>query len=271
MTGVLIMLWLSLKRARILLIATALLLALFQVLLVLIAGSIQRAGEFDQLASLLPPVARNILGPSLTSVLSFGGIVCLGFYDLGIVIALLALVIAFATVPASEVEIGFADLTLARPVPRHWMITRTIALVLFAIVSMLGVMMGSTWVGLTLYAPENAVWPSPAMIGWFALDLGLLLLCWGGIAMAFGAAYRRSVAGAISGVLALAAFLLDYTGRLWAPAERFAWLSPFRYFIPFDLVMGNPLPWENVCVLWAVAMTGFVMAYFLFTQRDISH
>ena len=271
MTGPLLLLSLSLKRARTLLIATGLLLATFQVLLVLIAGSIQRAGEFEQLASLLPPFARAILGPSLTSVLSFGGIVCLGFFDLGIVIALLALIIAFATVPASEIETGFADLILARPLPRHWIITRTIALVLFAILTMLAVMTASTWMGLAMYAPENAPWPSPAMIGRLALNLGLLLLCWGGIAMAFGAVYRRSVAGATAGLLALAALILDYAGRLWAPAERFAWLSPFRYFIPFDLVMGNPLPVENVLVLWATAMTGFTMAYFLFTQRDISH
>ena len=270
MTGPLLLLSLSLKRARLLLIATGLLLAAFQVLLVLIAGSI-RPTEFEQLASLLPPFVRAILGPSLASVMSFGGIVSLGYFELGIVIALLAMIIALATVPASEIETGFADLILARPLPRHWIITRTIALVLFAIVTMLGAMMAGTWAGLALYAPEGASWPSPAMIGWLALNLGLLLLCWGGVAMALGAAYRRSVAGATTGLLALAAFILDYTGRLWRPAEQLAWLSPFRYFIPFDLVMGSPLPAENILVLWAIAMTGFTMAYFLFTQRDISH
>jgi len=270
MTGPLLLLSLSLKRARTLLIATGLLLAAFQLLLVLIAGSI-RPTEFDQLASLLPPFVRAILGPSLTSIMSFGGIVSLGYFELAVVIALLALIIALATVPASEIETGFADLILARPFPRHWLITRTIALVLFATLTMLGAMMAGTWVGLALYAPPDATWPSPVMIGLLALNLGLLTLCWSGIAMALGAVCRRSVAGATTGLLALATFLLDYVGRLWPPADRFAWLSPFRYFIPFDLVMGNPLPAENILVLWAIAMTGFTMAYFLFTQRDISH
>ena len=27
----------------------------------------------------------------------------------------------------------------------------------------------------------------------------------------------------------------------------------------------------SILVLWAIALTGFTMAYFLFTQRDISH
>jgi ABC-2 type transport system permease protein len=271
MTGPLLLLALSLKRARTLLTATGILLAAFQVLLVLIARSIQRAGEFEQLASLLPPFARTLLGPSLASVMSFSGIVCLGYFDLGIVIALLALTIALATVPASEVETGFADLILARPLRRHWLITRTVALVLLAIVMMLMLMVTGTWAGLVMLAPKDARWPSPGMLGSLALNLGLLMLCWGGVAMALGAACRRTVASAVTGLLALAALLLDLTGRLWPPADSFAWLSPFRYFIPFDLVMGSELPVENMLVLWAIAMTGFTLAYLFFSQRDISH
>jgi ABC-type transport system involved in multi-copper enzyme maturation permease subunit len=271
MTGPLLLLSLSLRRARTLLIATGLLLAAFQVLLVLIAGSIHHTGGFEQLASLLPPFARALLGPSLASVMSFSGVVCLGYFDLGIVIALLALTIALATVPASEVETGFADLILARPLQRHWLITRTIALLVLAILIVLALMLTGTCVGLAMLAPENVTWPSPSILGSLALNLGLLMLCWGGVAMAFGAACRRAVASAITGLLALAALLLDLTGRLWSPADRFAWLSPFRYFIPFDIVMGTELPIENMLVLWAIAMTGFTMAYLLFSQRDISH
>ena len=89
--------------------------------------------------------------------------------------------------------------------------------------------------------------------------------------MAFGASCRRSVAGGLTGLLALASLLLDLTGRLWPPAERVAWLSPFRYFIPFDLVMGTELPVVNMLVLWAIAMTGFILSYLFFSQRDISH
>jgi ABC-2 type transport system permease protein len=271
MTGALRLLGLSLKRARPLLIGTGFLLAAFQVLLVLVAGEIQHAGEFEQLAALLPPFARELLGPSLASVMSFSGIVCLGYFDLAIVIALLALTIALATVPASEVETGFADLILARPLRRHWLITRTIALLVLAILMMLAAMMAGTWAGLRMLLPGIARGPSPHMLGSLVLNLGLLMLCWGGVAMAFGAACRRAVASSVTGLLALAALLLDLTGRLWPPANRIAWLSPFRYFIPFDLVMGSKLPVENMLVLWAIAMTGFTLAYLFFSQRDISH
>ena len=270
MTGPILLLSLSLKRARTLLVATGLLLAAFQVLLVLIAGSIHPS-KFEDLAALLPPFVRALLGPAVASVMSFGGIVCLGYFDLAIVAALLALIIALATLPASEVETGFADLILARPLRRHWIITRTIALVLISTLMMVALMMAGTWVGLAMLAPDDAQWPSSMMIGSLALNLGMLMLCWSSVALALAAACRRSVASATTGLLALAALLLDLTARLWPAAEPFAWLSPFRYFIPFDLVMGTALPVENILVLWAITMSGFTVAYLLFSQRDISH
>jgi ABC-2 type transport system permease protein len=271
MKGPVLLLALSLKRARTLLLAMGFLLAAFQVLLVLIARSIQSGGKFEELADMLPPFARALLGPSLASIMSFRGIVCIGYFDLGIVIALLALTIALATLPASEVESGFADLILARPLRRHWLITRTIALVLVATMIVLTLMLSGTWAGLLLIAPTNVRWPSTRVLGLLVLNLGLLMLCWGGVAMAFGAACRRTVASAVTGLLALAALLLDLTGRMWPPADCVAWLSPFRYFIPFDIVMGHELPITNMLVLWAIAMTGFCISYFLFSRRDISH
>src|SRR6266496_5010256 len=182
MTGPILLLSLSLKRARTLLVATGLLLAAFQVLLVLIASSIHPS-KFEDLASLLPPFVRALLGPAVASVMSFGGIVCLGYFDLAIVAALLALIIALATLPASEVETGFADLILARPLRRHWIITRTIALVLISTLMMVALMMAGTWVGLAMLAPDDAQWPSPMMIGSLALNLGMLMLCWSSVAL----------------------------------------------------------------------------------------
>jgi ABC-2 type transport system permease protein len=100
----------------------------------------------------------------------------------------------------------------------------------------------------------------------------MLTLSWGGVAMAIGAASsRRSVAGGSAGLLALTTFLLDYVARLWQPAEKIAWLSPFRYYNPFDLISGNPLPLRNLVVLGAIAAAGFAAAYILFARRDISH
>ncbi len=64
--------------------------------------------------------------------------------------------------------------------------------------------------------------------------------------------------------------MIDYAQQLWPPLERLGWVSPFRYFRPFELVMGNPLPVEHLLILWAVAMTGYIVAYLVISQRDIA-
>jgi ABC-2 type transport system permease protein len=262
----------SLKRVRGLVLTTGILLSAFQVVLILVGKSFQNNGGFEQLGALIPPVIRELMGPSIVTFLSFAGIVSLGYFHLAPMGALIGVAIALATMPASEVETGFADLILARPLARHWIITRTIAAVFLSTALLLALMTAGTWTGLQALGPKDAEWPSVKLIGSLALNLGMLMLCWSGIALAIGAgARRRSTAGALGGLLALATFLLDYVGRLWQPAESVAWLSPFRYYNPFDLVMGTPLPMKNLEVLGGIAVAGYIAAYFLFARRDISH
>ena len=82
-------------------------------------------------------------------------------------------------------------------------------------------------------------------------------------------ASRRSVAGAATGVIALAAFLVDYVGRAWPAAQMWARLSPFHYFSPLELVMGTSLRPADVAVLLAVGCGGIAASYVLFARRDI--
>jgi len=272
MRAVLILVVYSLKRARTLVIAMAVLLAGFQVILVVVAGSIQRSGSFDQLTQMVPPFLRQMMGSSLMSFMSFSGIVCLGYFHLSVMGSLVGLSIALGTTPTSEVEIGFMDLRLSRPIARHWIITRSIVVMTISTVAVLGMMMIGTWAGLNWLAPKEVTWPTARLIVSLVANLAMLMLCWSSVAMAIGSASRRrSVAGGLAGILALAMFLLDYVARAWQPAERVAWLSPFRYYSPLDLVMGQALSAKNLGVLAGIAVCGFSLAYVLFSRRDITH
>jgi ABC-2 type transport system permease protein len=96
------------------------------------------------------------------------------------------------------------------------------------------------------------------------------MLCWGGVTLAISSvSRRRSVAGSLAGLLALTTFLLDYVARAWEPAEKIAWLSPFRYYNPLDLVMGKAIPPHNLWVLAGIASAGFAVAYYFFSRRDL--
>jgi ABC-type transport system involved in multi-copper enzyme maturation permease subunit len=98
------------------------------------------------------------------------------------------------------------------------------------------------------------------------------MLCWAAIAMAIACACRpRGSAGAIAGLLALTAYLTDYVGRAWKPAESIAWLSPFRYYTPFELVTGSALSVRSLSILGGIAAAAFALAYLLYSRRDISH
>jgi len=272
MSATFLLLRYSLKRFRTTVLTMGLLLSGFQMILIAVARSIQTSGGFEQLSALLPPFARELLGPSLTSFMSFAGIVCVGYFHLAVMSSLIALAVTIATIPTSEIETGFIDLILARPLARHWIVTRTIAALLLSTLVMLALMMGGTWTGLQVLAPKDVPWPSWKLVFSLAANLGLLMLAWGGVGLAIGSAsQRRGVAGAIGGLLALAAFLLDYVGRLWKPAESVAWVSPFRYYSPFEMVMGNPLPAKHLLVLGCIAAAGFGTAYAVFARRDISH
>ena len=262
----------SLKRVRTLVLTTGLLLGAFQLILIFVAGSIQGSGGFEQLATLLPPFVRELLGPAVASFMSFSGIVSLGYFHLTVIGALTAIAVTLATIPAAEVESGFSDFILSRPVARHWIITRSIVVTIVCCTFVVALMVAGTWSGLHAFGRRDVQWPSAKTIGSMAANLEMLALSWGGLAMAIGAAARRrSVAGGAAGLLALGFYLLDYVGRLWRPAERVAWLSPFRYYNPFELMLGNPLPPKNLIVLGAVTVAGFIAAYVLYARRDISH
>ena len=270
MKGAVLLFLLSLKRSRFLLGTTGILLGAMQIMRVLIAASIYHDRQFDAISALIPDHIRGIIGPALSSIMTFDGLVCGAYFDTGFIITVLAVVIAVATIPASEIETGFADLVLARPMSRHWLVTRTIAMVLFATVFLLAMLGAGTLAGLALFAPADAPRPSLALTATLALSLGMLTLAWSGIAMALGAGCRRGFACTVTSLFAFAALILDWAHRLHPSLDWIAWLSPFSYFQPYDLVAGGPLRLDDLLILWAIDMTGYVLAYFIILQRDIS-
>lgn len=260
----------SLRRMRVLLLSTGLILFGFQILLTLVATSFHKSGSFSQLAMMLPDFVRKLMGPSFLVTVSFAGVTCAAYYHVAVMCALTGLSIAIGTEPAGEIESGFIDLLLSRSVARYWIITRSVILLLLSVTFFVVALWLGEWAGLHWFAPRDAEWPTQPVVRSLTINFGALLLSWGSVALAIAAALRRrSVAGSIAGVLALIAFLLDYLGRLWKPAEQVARLSLFRYYVPFELLMARPLSAANLEILLGTAVAGFAVAYFLYARRDV--
>jgi ABC-2 type transport system permease protein len=260
----------SIRRVRSLVVVMASVLAGFQLLLILGAGVIQESNAFGPLSNLLPDFMRQMLGPSVVSLLSFSGIVCLGYFHVVVVGALVGLVMALATEPAAEIETRFLDLVMAHPVPRHWVITRSITLIVACTLFVLTAMFLGTSIGLRWLGPKEAVPATLGMVRLLICNIGVLLLCWGGITLLFTSfARRRAVPASIAGLLALVSYLLDYLARVWKPARTVSWLSPFHYFNAVDLITTGALPLRDVRVLLGIAVCSFGLAYVCFAHRDL--
>jgi len=260
----------SLRRFRTPLLVTAAALAGFQVLLGLAAQELQREGTFQQIISMIPAFVRELFGSLLVSMMSFSGIMALGYYHVAIFAVLVGLVVAIATEPAGEVETGFADLVLSRAVPRSAIVTRSVVLLVFGAAFVVAAMAAGTFLGLQLAVPAGTARPAASLVWKLAFNLWCVLACWGGVSLAIGAAARRrSVAASVAGSAAAALMLLDYLARFWKPIRGLARLSPFHYYNPLDLVMNKPLPPGDIGVLLATAAAAIAVAYVLFSRRDV--
>jgi hypothetical protein len=260
----------SLRRMRPILIGMAIVLCGFQFLLTQVASYLFRSGGFNVMPSLVPDFVQQMAGPSMLAMMSFQGIVAFGYFHPFVLAAHLGLAIAIATEPAAEVETRFADLTLVRPIARYQAITRT-AVLLFAVEAAVIVgMMASTWTGLLCCTPREAPRPDASVIRWLAVMLGAVSLCWGGVALALASgARRRATASGTAAIAALAAFLLDYLGRIWEPARLVSRLSPFHYFEPMTVAGGLAPSVSDVVVLLCIAAIATTIAYVVFGRRDL--
>ena len=262
--------WHSLRRFAGLLLTAGLVLTGFQIVLVAAAAYLDRSNAFSQFALLFPPFVREMMGPMFFAMLSFTGVVCLGYFHIAVLSTLVGLMVALGTEPVAEMESGFADLILAKPMPRHVPITRSIILLFLSVSFLLGVMMAGTLTGLALLAPPGSVRPTPALLVRLAANLGSLLLCWGSIALAAATCVRRrATAGALVSLLALAGFLIVYLGQLWKPAEGISRLSPFFYFRMLNLIVNASFPVHDISILLAAALCSVVFAYVVYAKRDL--
>jgi hypothetical protein len=260
----------SCRRMRTLVLSAGALLAGFQLLLCLAAKAAQELNAYGPLSALVPDFLRQLMGPSLFALMSFSGIVCVGYFHFIVVCALMGLAISVMTEVSAEVEIRFMDLILSRPLARHWLITRSIVLLTGCSIFLLGAMVLGSSLGLYLMAPTEMTRSTMRLIRSLAFNLEALILCWGGLTLAIASiCRRRSVAGAIAGLLAFSTYLFDYVAQIWTPGARIAWLLPFHYFNALKLISSDAIPLRDVRILLSYGVAGMVSAYILFSRRDI--
>jgi len=260
----------STRRIAPMLVAVGLLLAAFQFMLTQVAAYLFRHNSFGFLSAMMPDFVRSLLGPSALAFMSSVGIVSFGYFHPMTITASIALTIAIATEPAAEVERRFVDLTLARELTRIDLVIRTVVVFVLAAVAVLTLMVAGTWTGLACCTPAQMPRPTGRLLLSLAVSVGAEMTCWAGVGLAVAVSVRRrAVAAGILAVAAVAMYLLDYLGRVWEPARAVSTVSPFHFFDPPKLLIGEPLSVWNCGVLVAVGVAGVVVAALILSRRDI--
>ena len=239
----------------------------FQFFMIYAAREVENSGAFRQVEALIPEFMRQWTNMMAAS---FQGFVLFGYMHPLVQLFLVAMAISIGTEPAAEIESKFIDLLMARPLSRGAAINRTLVVLVVATAGAIVSMLLATWVGLRLLAPSTARLPQPHVVVSLAANLALLVVAWGGVALAIASfSKRRSTAAAACGFLAFAAFVLDYVGRFWDAARPISRISPFHYFDPFALIGGQPLKVADLVTLAAIFGVAALIANVAYARRDL--
>jgi ABC-2 type transport system permease protein len=249
------------------LLAIGVLLSAFQIALIASASSIAADGNVAGLAQLIPGFLHKSLGLALVS---FAGLTTLGFFDAVIVMIVVLFAIFLGTEPAGDIEAGYVDLILARPLPRHWIVSRSVFLMTASVAALMLAMGLALWLALAWLAPSGAVWPQANVVITMAAHLTMVSLSFGAVGLAAAAwAKRRGSAMLAVGVAAMALYLLDFLATMWKPIAGLARVSPFYYFHGGEILAGTARAGLDLAVLSAITIGAIALAYWQHARRDL--
>jgi ABC-type transport system involved in multi-copper enzyme maturation permease subunit len=247
------------------------LLTAFQLVLAAQAASIETSQAFGRMTEFIPRFLQRGLGQQALLLASFRGTIAFGYFHPIIVVLVSVLAVYLATEPAYDVESGRVDLLLARAVPRHRLITRSLLLSAGAVVCAMALMALGTWAGLHVFASAHAAsWPPARTIAVLIMHLTAVAWCFSALGLAAAAGSGRWVTAFTSvALLLMVTYLLDYLAIGWPRARAIAWLSPFDYYPAIPILAGTAPVWTNLLVLWIATIVFSAIAYWRFQRRDL--
>jgi ABC-2 type transport system permease protein len=248
-------------------IASAVLLAGFQLTLTSTAVSLQESGDYQRLFEAVPAFVRDWIGPSLTS---FAGMTALVFFEPLVILLLVLFAVYIASEPAADVEDGLVDLILARPLPRHWILTRSVVVMTGSTLTLVLVLAATNVASVALMAPAGVPGPTGRTVLSLMVHLFALTWCFGGLTLAVAARSKRrtSVLGTLT-IAVVGLFLLKVLVEFSTRFDWLRWLTPFDYFQGTQVLLGrDDLAWD-VAVLGTIGVAGIALAYWQFHGRDL--
>lgn len=260
----------SASQARYMLLAGFTLLFGFQLIIVGQAAEIERTNSFSRMAELLPAFLQRGLGSRAMLLATFRGTVGFGYFHPVVCLVVAMTAMYLMTEPAHEVESGLVDLELARSVPRHRLLTRSLLLGAASTLASTLLMFAGTATGARIFGTDGMELPSVAVRLRLLVHLGGVAACFGGFALLLAASSRRwTTAFTTATIAAVVLYLVDFLAIGWRPIRTVAWLSPFHYYPALSIIAGDAPVWRNAVILFGAAGVFIAAAYWRFGRRDL--
>jgi beta-exotoxin I transport system permease protein len=264
------LLWRSASQARYLMLGALTLLWGFQIIIVGQAAEIERTNSFSRMADLLPGFLQRGLGSKALILATFKGTVAFGYFHPVVCILVAGVAMYLATEPAHEIESGLVDVELARSMPRHRLLTRSLLLAFLALLVAVSVMALGTWMGASFFGAAGLDLPAPGVRARLLGNLVALGWCLAGFALLVATLSRRWMTAFTTVMLsAVIAYMIDFLAIGWTPMESIAWLSPFHYYPALSIIAGDASTGTDVAVLLGSATVFIATAYWQFHRRDL--
>lgn len=253
-------------RHRTFLIATALVLAGFQLLICAIVASVDLGTAFEQIRAFAPPALLPLFEQSMIG--SAQGMLAFGWNHpiTHALVTAVAITLAARAI-AGEVEHGAIELILAQPISRarYFAAHATFGIGAIGVITLSGII--GTVIGRQLFdlAPIGLAdaWRLTANLVLLQGSIYALTL----LLSAFG---RENGQVAIGGVLlAVVSYLIEVISSMWSKA---AFLHPYAlhsYYNPRHILTQGGLPPGSLPVLVAFILVMGTAAFFRFSRRDL--
>jgi ABC-type transport system involved in multi-copper enzyme maturation permease subunit len=260
----------SAAQARYVLIGAYALLCGFQIVLIGQAAEIQRTQTFGRIADLMPAFLQRGLGSRAMLLATFRGTVAFGYFHPVVCLLVAFVAMYIATEPAHEIESGLVDVELARPLPRHRLVTRSLLLAGLSIVGAVALMGAGTWIGMRLFDTPAADMPSSALRLRLLGNLAATASSFAAFALFVATVSRRwTTAFTTAALTGVVLYLLDFLALGWPALRTLAWISPFHYYPALAIVAGESPLGHDLTVLLGAAAAFAAAAYWCFARRDL--
>lgn len=250
------------------LLASGLLLGLFQFFICAVVTSVNIGAALQALMTSLPPALRALVETQLMGGFSAHGLLAFGWnHPVSHALGTAAAIVLAVRAVAGEIESGAVELLLSQPLSRadYFAIHVVFALLALALLSLAG--MAGTLVGQAFFRMDPL---RVATLGRIAGNYFLLQAAWFGMVVAFSAFAREGGRVASLGfMLALVSYFAQVIGRLWPRAAFVLPCALHSYFVPQEIVAGTASLVRPATVLLAVTGAGLVVAAWRFQRRDL--